>query len=175
MNREQLATHDKDLSQRLALWANASAESGPSIRHQSGRFRRTLAWMLARTGDSVFWLAVIAVLLWQKQVLGWKLLMAVLVTAVLVAILKGIIRRQRPKAKRAFATDKYSFPSGHAARAAAIAIILAFYTPIMAPLWLIWAALVSLARVALSRHYLVDVVGGTIVGLLTGLCLQYFT
>jgi undecaprenyl-diphosphatase len=159
MNREQLTTQDKIISRRLTLWAD-------------GRFRHTLAWILARTGDGAFWLLVIIVLFWQKQPLGWDLLLAALVTAVIVAILKGIFRRQRPKAKRAFATDKYSFPSGHAARATAVAVTLAFYNPLLTPLWLIWAVLVSLARVALSRHYLSDIVGGLSVGLLAGLCLQ---
>lgn len=159
MIRERLTTHDITLSRRLALWAN-------------GRFRRTLAWMLARTGDGAFWLLVIIVLFWQKQQLSGDLLLAALVTAVLIAILKGIFRRQRPKAKRAFATDKYSFPSGHAARATAVAITLAFNNPILTPVWLIWAILVGLARVALSRHFLSDVVGGMIVGLLAGFGLQ---
>jgi undecaprenyl-diphosphatase len=159
MYREQFATHDKVLSRRLALWAD-------------GRFHHTLAWVLARTGDGAFWFLVIAILFWQKRRLGWDLLLAALVTAVLVAILKGIFRRQRPKAKRAFATDKYSFPSGHAARATAVAVTLSFYNPLLTPFWLIWAVLVSLARVALSRHFLSDVAGGTAVGLLTGVSLQ---
>ena len=161
MNREQLTAHDKILSRRLALWAN-------------GRFRRTLAWTLARTGDGAFWFLVIAILFWQKRRLGWDLLLTVMITAVLVGLLKGIFRRQRPKAKRAFATDKYSFPSGHAARATAVAITLAFHQPLLAPVWLIWAVLVGLARVALSRHYLSDVIGGMSVGFITGLCVQLF-
>jgi undecaprenyl-diphosphatase len=159
MNREQLTAHDKVLSRRLALWAN-------------GRFRHTLAWFLARTGDGAFWFLVIAILFWQKRRLGWELLLAALATAVIVAILKSIFRRQRPKAKRAFATDKYSFPSGHAARATAVAVTLSFYNPLLTPFWLTWAVLVSLARVALSRHFLSDVAGGLIVGLLAGFGLQ---
>jgi undecaprenyl-diphosphatase len=161
MNREQLTTHDKLISRRLTLWVN-------------GRFRHTLAWILARTGDGVFWLVVILTLLWQRSQLGWELLLAAAATAVLVGILKGIFRRQRPKAKRAFATDKYSFPSGHAARATAVAVTLAFHNPILTPVWLIWAILVALARVALSLHFISDVIGGISVGLLTGLCLQLF-
>ena len=162
MHFDLILARDKQFSGRLAQWAN-------------GRFRRPLAWILARTGDSVFWLAVIAILFWQKQRLGWDLLLAVLVTAVLVVILKGIFRRQRPKEKKAFATDKYSFPSGHAARATAVAITRAFHNPNLAPLWLIWAVLVALARVALSRHFLSDIVGGIIVGLFTGIGYQLLT
>ena len=161
MNRERLTAHDTTLSRRLALWAD-------------GRFRHTLAWMLARSGDGAFWFLVIAILFWQKQRLGWDLLLTVVITAVLVGLLKGIFRRQRPKAKRAFATDKYSFPSGHAARATAVAVTLAFHQPILAPLWLVWAILVALARVALSRHFISDIIGGVVVGLLTGVGCQLF-
>lgn len=162
MNWEQLIVQDKQFSQRLARLAH-------------GRFRHKLAWILARTGDGAFWFLVIVILFWQKQRLGWDLLLAALTTAVLVAILKGIFRRQRPKAKKAFATDKYSFPSGHAARATAVALTLTFHNPTLAPLWLIWAILVALARVALSRHYMSDVIGGISVGLLVGVGLQFIS
>lgn len=155
MSLDLILARDKQFSGRLAQWAN-------------GRFRRRLAWLLARTGDGAFWLLVMVILFWQRQRLGWDLLLTVTITAVLVGILKGIFRRQRPQKKKAFATDKYSFPSGHAARATAVAITLAFHNPNLAPLWLIWAVLVSLARVALSRHFLSDIAGGIVVGLFTG-------
>lgn len=162
MQLDSILARDKQFSQWLADWAN-------------GRFRNSLAWVLARTGDGVFWMFVILFLLWQRQPLGWALLIVAAVTAVLVGILKGVFRRQRPKAKKAFATDKYSFPSGHAARATAVASTLAFTNPILAPWWLIWAILVSLARVALSRHYLSDVAGGIIVGIITAVGYQLLT
>jgi undecaprenyl-diphosphatase len=159
MQLDSFLAQDKQLSQRLADWAN-------------GRFRHSLAWVLARTGDGIFWIFVILFLLWQQEPLGWELSIVAAATAVCVAILKGIFRRQRPRAKKALGTDKYSFPSGHAARATAVAFTLAFYNPILAPLWLIWAILVSLARVALSRHFLSDIVGGVVVGIIAGVGYQ---
>lgn len=160
MNRDVWLARDKEWSQQLAKWTG------------NGRFRHPLAWVLARTGDSLFWLALIAWLLWQKQGLGWDLLWTVVVTAVIVGILKGIFRRQRPQEKWAIATDKYSFPSGHATRATAVAITLTFAFPTYGFLFPVWAALVSLARVALSRHFLSDVVGGLVVGAIIGVFLQ---
>ncbi|MCP4426505.1 MAG: phosphatase PAP2 family protein [Chloroflexi bacterium] len=160
MNFDQILARDKALSQRLAQ------------RAKNGRIAHTLAWIFARTGDGVFWLLIVAILFWQKRPLAWGLLLTVVVTAVLVGVLKGVFRRQRPTEKRAIATDKYSFPSGHAARATAVAVTLAFAFPKFGPLWLLWAALVSLARVALSRHYLSDIGGGLIVGIFVGLILQ---
>lgn len=160
MSRDAWLTRDEIWSQKVAGWA------------ANGRVRHPLAWVLARSGDSLFWLGLIALLLWQRQELGWHLLWTVAATAVIVGILKGIFKRQRPQEKWAIATDKYSFPSGHAARATAVAITLAFTFPAYNLLWLLWAILVALARVALSRHFLSDVAGGLIVGLGIGLGIQ---
>jgi undecaprenyl-diphosphatase len=119
-------------------------------------------------------LIIIAVLIWRSNALAWDLLWAVIITAVLVTILKGVFRRQRPKEKWAIATDKYSFPSGHAARAAALAVRLAYAWPNFILIWLLWAISVALARVILSRHYVSDVAGGLVTGILTGLSIQFF-
>ena len=159
MNRERILSRDEAWSRQLAQRVN-------------GRLARVLVWLLARTGDSVFWLAVIGWLLWRRNTLGWLLLAVVAVTAVVVAVLKGIFRRQRPRPKWAIATDKYSFPSGHAARATAVAVTLAAFRPAWGAVWLFWAVLVALARVALSRHYLSDVGSGILVGLCIGAGLQ---
>ena len=151
---------DEELSQKLVHWGNS-------------RIKRPLAWSIARSGDSVFWLIIIAVLIWRSNALAWDLLWAVIITAVLVTILKGVFRRQRPKEKWAIATDKYSFPSGHAARAAALAVRLAYAWPNFMLIWLLWAISVALARVILSRHYVSDVAGGLVTGILTGLSIQF--
>jgi undecaprenyl-diphosphatase len=162
MQFDSILAQDKQLSQQLAERAN-------------GRFWHSLAWVLARTGDGLFWFFVILFLFWQREQLGWDLLIVAAVAAVCIAILKGIFRRQRPKEKKALGTDKYSFPSGHAARATAVAATLAFYNPVLAPLWLIWAILVSLSRVALSRHFLSDVTVGMVVGMIVGVGYQLLT
>lgn len=135
---------------------------------------RAVAWLLARTGDSLLWLAISAILIWSGSDLGWTLLITVAVTAVLTGIAKGIFRRQRPSEKWAIATDKYAFPSGHAARAGAVAVAMSFAYPSWTVAWLLWALLVALARVALSRHYVSDVVAGLIFGILVSLVLQIF-
>jgi undecaprenyl-diphosphatase len=156
---QQLLAYDELLSARIA----DLAEDG---------LPRATAWLIARTGDSLFWLAVSGILIWQKSFLGWTLLITVGVTAALTGIAKGIFRRQRPVEKWAIATDKYAFPSGHAARAGAVAVALSFAYPSWTVLWLLWALLVALARVALSRHYLSDVIAGLGFGILVSLLLQ---
>ena len=159
-NVQQLLAYDESLSARIAT---IGADGIP----------RAIAWLIARTGDSLFWLAVSGILIWQKNSLGWILLITVAITAVLTGIAKGIFRRQRPTEKWAIATDKYAFPSGHAARAGAVAVAMSFAFPSWTAAWLIWAVLVALARVALSRHYLSDVIAGLVFGMLISLLLQF--
>lgn len=68
-----------------------------------------------------------------------------------------------------------SFPSGHAALAFAIAVILtSAYPRLTLPTYFI-AAMVSLSRVMLGLHYPSDVLAGVAIGLLSGdLCRQHF-
>jgi undecaprenyl-diphosphatase len=92
------------------------------------------------------------------------------VTAAGVLAVKVIVRRERPAGKWGDIyrkTDPHSFPSGHATRAALLAV-LALGT---GPLWFgillsIWAPLVILSRVAMGVHYLSDVLAGTVLGII---------
>ena len=102
---------------------------------------------------------------------------AVAVSGLLVDLLKVIFGRARPKLLFAagvydfgwlgFSADHWSFPSGHAATAAAL----------MTALWCLWprhvlfyvalAAVVAVSRVVIGAHYLSDVVMGAFVAVLT--------
>lgn len=63
-----------------------------------------------------------------------------------------------------------SYPSGHAARTAAFAVVLGYALSWRFPrgsyLLLLYPALVSLSRVYVLEHYAADVVGGAVVGVL---------
>jgi lipid A 4'-phosphatase len=63
--------------------------------------------------------------------------------------------------------DHWSFPSGHAATAAALMTALWCLWP--RPIWLYvaGAALVAVSRVVTGQHYLSDVVAGAVIGVLT--------
>ncbi len=137
---------------------------------------RAAAGVLAHSGDSWFWGAGLA-LVWGlggPAVKAWalRLLGAILVTAVLVMALKLGIRRRRPDGEWGSIyrlTDPHSFPSGHAARAALLAVLIAAWGPAwLAPIVVVWTPLVALARVAMGVHYLSDVVAGAALGLLAG-------
>lgn len=158
MGRRHWLARDEDYSQALVRWS-----AFPPA--------KAAAWLLARSGDSIFWLAIAAMLIWRRQAMGLPLLTTLIVVVVATALLKGIFRRQRPQTKWAIATDKYAFPSGHAARAAAVAVTFGVAFPACMLTLMLWAIAVGLARVVLGRHYLSDVVGGLLFGSTLGLLL----
>jgi undecaprenyl-diphosphatase len=137
---------------------------------------RTLAAVLAHSGDSWFWLVGLGLLWWQGTDY-WKmraiiLVIAILVTAIIVFIVKQLVRRKRPEGewgKFYRTTDPHSFPSGHAVRAVMLAVLVLGFGPIWLGLaLLIWAPLVGLARIAMGVHYLSDVLAGMFLGLMIG-------
>ena len=138
---------------------------------------RLAAAILAHSGDSWFWGAGLALLLWQggPDPRGWalRLLLAIAGLAAVVLVIKFIFRRRRPQGEWGSLyrrTDPHSFPSGHAARAFLIAALVVAWGPSgLVPVILLWAPLVALARVAMGLHYLSDIVGGAVLGLAAAL------
>ncbi len=137
---------------------------------------RTLAAIMAHSGDSWFWLAGLG-LLWWLGTGYWKaraltLIVAILLTALVVFVFKLVVRRKRPEGewgKFYRSTDPHSFPSGHAVRAVMLAVVMLGLGPLLPGLLLLtWAPLVGLARVAMGVHYLSDVLAGMLLGLVIG-------
>jgi membrane-associated phospholipid phosphatase len=156
-----------ELDERLTKKIRIAEEPGPL---------RTLAAVLAHSGDSWFWLVGLGLLYW----LGtdyWKaraviMVFAILFTALVVFIIKFTVRRKRPEGewgKFYRSTDPHSFPSGHAVRSMMLAIVVLGVGPQWLGLILLfWAPLVGLARVAMGVHYLSDVLAGMVLGLIMG-------
>ena len=139
--------------------------------------RRRLAILLAHSGDSWFWLAGLG-LAWFSAPEPWKGLaarvtLAVLALALVVLLIKFRIRRERPAGEWGAIyrrSDPHSFPSGHAARALMLAVLAIGWGPAwLAVILVIWAPLVSLARVLMGLHYPTDVIAGGLIGMLAGL------
>ncbi|XP_063796320.1 polyisoprenoid diphosphate/phosphate phosphohydrolase PLPP6 isoform X2 [Pseudophryne corroboree] len=101
-----------------------------------------------------------------------NLLLALLLDIILVGIVKGIVKRRRPTQNRmdmfaTFSVDKYSFPSGHATRAAMVSRFMLNHLVLAVPvriLVMLWAVVVSLSRVMLGRHNVTDVLFGFFMG-----------
>ncbi len=170
MELRTLLELDADLSQRIRLDGSHS-------------LLKKVAAFLAHSGDSWFWAAGLG-LVWLFATNEWHAKAALLITgivglAITVLVIKFSIRRRRPKGEWGAIyriTDPHSFPSGHAARAFMLALLAIF----MGPAWfgmlvLIWAPLVSLARVAMGLHFLSDVIAGMVVGLIAGLFMLWIS
>ena len=138
---------------------------------------RMLAVFFAHSGDSWFWGLGLLLLWWLGDSFwkGWSLyqFVGIVVMAVIVMTIKFTVRRRRPEGEWGGiyrATDPHSFPSGHAARAFLIAVLVIGLGPVwLAVLLCIWAPFVSLARVAMGVHYVSDVVVGALLGTVFGL------
>jgi undecaprenyl-diphosphatase len=133
-----------------------------------------IALGLAHSGDSFVWagLCALAWFLGNKQ---WKmraiLAFAGLVAAEIVVIgIKMCIRRPRPpgEAGRIYRkADPFSFPSGHAARAAMLCLLAVVFGPWATALGIaIWTPFMVLSRIAIGIHYVFDVVAGILLGVL---------
>lgn len=101
------------------------------------------------------------------------LALAILASAAIVIAIKFSVRRKRPEGEWGSLyrnTDPHSFPSGHAVRAFMLAVLALG----LGPAWfggvlVVWAPLVSIARVAMGVHYLSDVIAGAALGIFFGL------
>jgi undecaprenyl-diphosphatase len=101
---------------------------------------------------------------------GFAALLGNAASHVLVQILKRTVARPRPCDAAGVPLalvdlpDPFSFPSGHAAAAFAVAVPIAATWPWLAPAVLALAALVAFSRVSLRVHHPGDVLAGAALG-----------
>lgn len=141
---------------------------------------------VTEAGDAVNLLVLAAALfVWRRtRRVGISLMIALVVVTLATGYVKCGVDRDRPEAPQepeigipvsqdTFALfceggPRASYPSGHAARAAAFAVILGFALssrfPLGSYLILAYPLAVGVSRVALLEHYPSDVAGGLIIG-----------
>jgi undecaprenyl-diphosphatase len=121
----------------------------------------------------------------KSRRVGAILIIAILVATLVTLQVKNIVHKDRPEYEfnieglnykleyDALSKASSSYPSAHAARSAAFALIISYMLKgkrvgrfnLGFILWL-YPLLISLSRVYVGEHYVTDVVGGTILGLI---------
>lgn len=150
----------------------------------------TIPWM-AFTSDTGDWigqgwrLAALSLLLllgaWAFEkptvkIVAIQTLIAHGIAALLANGLKHLIGRPRPKFVHSgdwqmsltWASGWDSFPSGHSTASFAVATVLAKRFPLFGPLGIAIALFVALSRILRGSHFPTDVLGGAVIGILSG-------
>jgi membrane-associated phospholipid phosphatase len=112
---------------------------------------------------------------------GLHALLALVAGGLFAQTLKHSIGRPRPRFMQgqnwevapSFEIGFDSFPSGHATASFAVATVLACYFPKGKMVWFGLAAFIGACRVIKGSHYPTDILGGVLVGVITGLVLVH--
>lgn len=156
------------LSKKLGVCAGESSSWGSM---------RPLMKLLEISGHGIPWLLGTLYCLsrsdsWAGREVLMNLVFALLLDLLLVALIKGLVRRRRPAHNQmdmfvTLSVDKYSFPSGHATRAALVSRFILNHLVLAIPLRVLvvlWAFIVGFSRVMLGRHNVTDVAFGFFLG-----------
>ncbi|MCO5570459.1 hypothetical protein L7F22_024181 [Adiantum nelumboides] len=156
---------------------------------------RAFLQALEYSGDGLFWIPATGAMCWapaftlQDFVKG--LLIGFMLDLLFIGSLKALFRRPRPVYNKGMylvvSLDHYSFPSGHASRAFTILIFVLKYASdwkdtvsqmvgvdelgligyyFVPFLFASWAVATASSRIFLGRHFLLDVVVGSLLGIL---------
>lgn len=150
-------------------------------RTSTQHFFKACCMCLELSGHGVPWFTLTALLLGLHIYTGeefyynygFNLLAILLIDILVVAPIKLLIKRPRPALNcgpiplSVTSVDSYAFPSGHASRSVALAALFCYLPPfhLHTHLWYVWAIAVSLSRVALGRHHILDIGAGILAGL----------
>jgi undecaprenyl-diphosphatase len=121
---------------------------------------------------------LVLLFIWKKnRLMVISVAISVFLSRLVIAeIIKIIFHRSRPyvvldTAKKLITenTDFKSFPSGHAAIFFAIALAVYFYNKKLGIWFFVAAILIGIARIFVGVHWPSDVLGGAVIGIISGL------
>lgn len=161
------------LAEPLDLWWN------DLMLEQRTDLGLVVAWIPAVVGGPIWMLAIGLAIVGTFLYLRWKLA-ALMVAAAMVASvilaspLAALVAKTRPEGSLAESVPT-SFPSGHTAMAATLAVIfgLMFRHWIAWVLGVFWVVLMAWGRTYLQAHWLTDVVAGALLGVIAGTLVWY--
>ena len=147
-------------------------------------------WLLTESGNVFVMLpfSIVLLIIRKTRKIGMVLLILLVISTILTGYMKCGIDRDRPfldwlgsELPFDVEPDSFSlfcegrswtagFPSGHATRAAMFAFVISYVISEKFPRWynLIWLypILMSFSRIYVLQHYPLDVIGGTVLGIL---------
>tara|TARA_Y100000590_G_scaffold80249_1_gene89088 strand:- start:1075 stop:1746 length:672 start_codon:yes stop_codon:yes gene_type:complete len=178
-----VAISESTLESEKEFMKNIQKSSGnPSIDYA--------VWLLTESGNVFVMLpfSIMLLIIRKTRKIGMVLLILLVISTILTGYMKCGIDRDRPfldwlgtELPFDVEPDSFSlfcegkswtagFPSGHAARAAMFAFVMVYVLSEKFPRWynLIWLypILMSFSRIYVLQHYPLDVIGGTILGIL---------
>lgn len=152
------------------------------LRQKQFAVLQTYGQMLEWSCNGIAWLTGTFIFIWlanseSMHQMQFNFLLGLILDILIVAVLKSLFRRRRPTPPGNFTigADKFSFPSGHASRSV---FVLCFFTTLIGssyvfwPLLLFWCFSVCLSRILTFRHYILDMVGGMVLGVLETLIMS---
>jgi undecaprenyl-diphosphatase len=138
-------------------------------------------WTLSAIGGAGAIWVVIAIVMAARiprlRPAAWQVVLALVLSQLAVdGVVKPIVGRARPFVAEPTITvvgeyrpSTYSFPSGHASQSFAAAVVLACALPRRKAWWFAAATLIAFSRIYIGVHYPLDVLVGTVVGMMVGL------
>jgi undecaprenyl-diphosphatase len=157
---------------RLLDWDEATIVA--MARRRRGWANRPM-WLITHAADHMsYWVHTALAFLFFGPMIGVMLGLGSGGAATVAQVFKRSIRRRRPDVAIAgfealdANPDRFSFPSGHTCGTVGAATALAWGLPPLACAYGAFAALVGFSRVYLGAHYPLDVLGGALIGAVSG-------
>ncbi|KAI3981370.1 hypothetical protein MKX01_001815 [Papaver californicum] len=156
---------------------------------------RSILKALELSGDGRFWIPIPIALFFSPLSNNsnynlQSIFIGFILDLILVGFFKYTIRRPRPVYNKGMSltvsVDHWSFPSGHSSRVWFISFYLYLssasigsdgggkFVDLFVSIFCLWSAATSISRVLLGRHFVFDVIAGTVLGLFNALLVFKF-
>jgi undecaprenyl-diphosphatase len=158
---------------KLTKFSQIDTQISEKIRNRSySPLSKQVLAILAHSADSWYWGIGLGIFWFlgshEERILVQLLFIGIILTALFVQGIKFVIKRPRPEGDWGEIyrkSDPHSFPSGHAARAMMLTLLILLAGPLwLGLLMLAWTCLVAVARIALGVHYFSDILVGITIG-----------